>query len=250
MRKPILYLDFETSPIVGWTWQVHDAEVFYIEQDLQVISVAWSWEGENTVYALSLPEFKGYKPGIRNIDDKELIKAFAEVVAQADYVMAHNGKNYDFRVLRTRMVVHNLDPLHNVRELDTKQWARKFRFSSNSQNNISRQLGTPMKAETEKHLWETVIETGDPKKWKQMIEYNKQDVRGLKANAHRLAPYLPTLTASKRVVCRNDFCKSLNLKRDKYWEVAGGWKIQFVCKDCGKYTTAGEIYPERPHIGG
>lgn len=248
MRKPILYLDFETSPIVGWAWRKWDAELFFVECDLQVISVAWSWEWEDEVYAISLPEFKGYKPGIRNINDKLLIKAFAEVARSAEYVVAHNGKGFDFRILRTRLLVHKLNTLPNIREIDTKQWAKRFYFTSNSQDNVSRQLGTPMKAETEKHLWEAVIETGDPNKWKQMIEYNKQDVRGLKANAHRLSPHIVTLASSKKVICKNPLCCSLNIKRDKYWEVVGGWKIQFVCKDCGKYTTAGDVYPEKPLI--
>lgn len=247
-RKPILYLDFETSPIVGWTWKVYDTEIFHIEKDLEVISVAWSWEGEDEVYALSLPDFKGYKPGIMNINDKKLIQAFAEIVRKAEYVVAHNGMGFDFRILRTRLLIHGLDPLHNIREIDTKRWAKKFYFSSNSQNNISRQIKTPMKAETEKHLWETVIITGDPKKWKQMVEYNKRDVVGLKANAHKLAPHVPTLAASKAILCSNPLCGSEYLRRDKLRQSINGWKIQYKCTWCGHYTTAGELYPEKPPL--
>lgn len=229
-------------------YQYYEPEVIRVRQDIKILSVSWSWEGEDEIYHMALPDFKGHKAGITNIDDRKLVKAFAERIAGAEYVIAHNGKGFDFRVWRMRLLVHKLDPMHNVKELDTKVWAKKFYFANNKQDNISRQLGTARKVDHSKDMHYRCYELNDPKAWAENKEYNNGDVLGLKENAKRMAPYLPTISSTKKIVCRNELCRSLNLKRDKYWEVAGGWRIQFVCRDCKKYTTASEVHPQKPFI--
>jgi hypothetical protein len=249
MRKPILYLDFETSAMLVETYRFYEPDVIRIRKDIQIISVSWSWEGEDEIYHMALPDFKGHKAGLENVNDKKLVKSFSDIIAKAEYVVAHNGKGFDFRVWRMRLLVHGLDPMHNVKEIDTKQWAKKFYFSNNKQDNISRQIGTPEKIEHSKGMHYRCYELNDPEAWQENKEYNNRDVEGLKANARKLAPHIPNLVSTKKVICSNPLCHSEFLKRDKYWQVAHGWKIQWVCKSCGRYTTAGEIYPEKPTVG-
>ena len=249
MRKPLLYLDFETSPMLVEVYHFYEPDVIRVREDIKILSVSWSWEGEDEIYHLALPDFKGHKAGLENVDDKKLVKAFSEVMQGAEYVIAHNGMGFDFRVWRMRLLVHGFNPMHNVKEIDTKVWAKKFYFSNNKQDNISRQLGTPAKIEHSKGMHYRCYELNDPEAWAENKEYNNRDVEGLKANAKRMAPYLPTLSASKKVMCKNELCRSTHLSRDKYWEVAGGWRIQFVCRTCGKYTTHSEVYKERPLVG-
>lgn len=252
MRKPILFYDLETSPIVGWAWQIWDADIFHVVHDVQIISVAWSWEGEDEIYALSLPDFKGYKPGINNINDYKLVKAFSEILSKAEVVCAQNGKNFDFKLLRTRLLIHGLDPHHDIKETDTKQWAKsKFRFTSNSQDHLARQLGVSRKIETDKNLHYKCIELGDKKYWKAMVDYNKGDVKGLKEIAHKLAPFIPNHVEPSFVfenrdgmICRNLLCLSKSLvRRKKALRKNGGYKIEYKCNDCGLFTTGPLIRP-------
>lgn len=240
MKPKTLYLDFETSPIIGCTWVVYDAEVFHILKDVNIISVAWSWDDEEEVYCISLPEFKGYKPGWMNVNDKKLVESFIPIFDRAEQIVAHNGKGFDFKLWRTRLIVHGFPPYPDMVEIDTKQWAKRFRFSSNRQDNVLRQLGSEeRKMETDKNLHYYCLEKGE--RWDQMIEYNKQDVRGLKDMAKRMAPFV--LNHSRvhippvGLVCRNSLCGSTNLKRTGGARpVKGGKKNNYLCTDCWTRT--------------
>lgn len=245
MRKPILYLDFETSPIVGWAWSCYDAELFHIEQDVQIISVAWSWEGEEEIYALGVHEFPGYKPGLRYLNDKKLVKSFQDIFAKAEMVVAHNGNGFDFKLWRTRLIVNGFNPHHNLRELDTKRWAKRFRFTNNSQNNIARQLKTPLKEETVKNLHYKCLELGTH--WDDMISYNKNDVVGLKAIAHRMAPFVlntpnANLYQDTTMNCTNPLCGSANTIMEGRREVKGkAYRQRYSCNDCGRWFSGARI---------
>ena len=235
----ILYLDFETTPIVGWTWRAWEGDMFHIMRDVQIMSVAWSWDDEDEVYCLSLPEFPGYKPGIMNVNDKRLVQAFVPIFDRADAVVAQNGKNFDFKVWRTRLLVHGLSPAPNLVELDTKQWANKFRFSRNSLDNMSRQLGGTRKMKTRKDLHYDCLELNDAEAWKENNEYNKVDVLVLKENAKKMAPHVPILSnfhSGVEIACRNPLCGSKFLRRNGIRKVTGGHKVEFICKKCFGYT--------------
>lgn len=248
MRKPTIYFDFETTPMLVETYSFYDSQVIRIREHIKIMSVSWSWEGEDDIYHLALPDFKGHKAGLQNVNDYKLVKAFSEILMKADSAYAHNGNGFDFKVWRTRLLKHGLDPMHNLKEYDTKKWAKKFYFANNKQDNISDELGTQRKLEHSKNMHYRCYELNDPKAWSENKKYNNWDVKGLKENAHKIAPHVPTLSTTGLIVCKNPLCESSNLKRDKYWQVMKGWKIQFVCKDCGKYTTAGDTYPEKPLI--
>lgn len=243
MKTPLeetLFLDFETSPIVGCSWVSYDADLFHIIRDVQIISVAWSWGGDDEVFCISLPEFKGYKPGWLNVDDRKLVKSFIPIFNRAKAVVAHNGKGFDFRLWRTRLIVHGFTPPPHIIEIDTKSWAKSnFRFTSNSQDGISRQLGTPRKIETEKNLHYKCIELGDPRAWHDMCEYNKGDIVGMKANAMRLAPFVKNAPNANGLMgtslnCRNPMCASPDVKLlEPRFVPSGGMRNTYVCKKCG-----------------
>lgn len=217
--------------------------MFYIMKDLQIISVAWC-ENDGPIYCVGVDDFKGYKPGIMNLDDRKLVEFFVPKIEKADYVVAQNGKGFDFKVWRTRLVVHNLTPHHEPKELDTKQWAKsKFYFASNSQNNMARELGTSQKVETDKKLHEKCIELGDKKYWDQMKRYNKGDVKGLRQIAKRLAPFvtnLPNANVARNTVmsCTNDFCPGGGkmVKRGERVRSRLGKVQTYSCNVCGKHA--------------
>jgi hypothetical protein len=63
------------------------------------------------------------------------------------------------------------------RTLDTYKKAKKyFQFESNALNYIGQVLGVGQKIETDKTLWEDVVERNSKKALKDMVAYCKQDV--------------------------------------------------------------------------
>lgn len=243
-----LYLDFETSPIVGWAWRKWEADLFFIERDVQIITVAWAVD-DGPIYCMGVDDFPGYKPGIRNLNDKKLVEFFMPHIEKADYVVAQNGFGFDFKLWRTRLIVHGMQPHHEPKEMDTKRWAKsKFYFTSNSQDNLTRQLGATPKMETEKHLHEKCIEAGDPRAWKQMKRYNKQDVRGLREIAKRLAPFI-TNTPNANVVretvmdCPNPLCPDPTrmIFRGVRMKTNLSKVRRLQCQACGKWASGPAI---------
>lgn len=247
----VLYFDFETTPIVGWGWQMWNkgAAFFHVMQDVQIMSVAWTWSDDPKIYCMSLPDFKGYRPGIFNVNDKKLVKAFMEVFQKADYVVAQNGFGFDFTLWRTRLLIHGLQPHHEPKELDPKRWASKFKLTSKSQDNISRQLGTTMKMETGKKLHYRCLELGDPRAWKENNDYNKQDVKGLRENAVKMAPFIPNLPNANvirgsQMDCTNPLCPdpTFGMQRRGSRQKSNMSVVQtYQCRACGKYATGPSI---------
>jgi len=240
MRK-LLYLDYESTPIVGWAWQFYDAEIFHVMQDVQIMSVAWGWEGEDEVYYMDLTDFK-HKKGIFGVNDRQLIKAFLPILNQAEAIIAHNGKNFDFKLFRARLIVHGFQPHRNIKELDTKIWGRTAKFTNNKLDTIARQTGVQRKLATRKNLHYDCIELNDPEAWKENREYNIQDVVVLKQVAHKLAPFIVSGIPNANDVygttmnCKNPLCNSANLRNNGSRTVVGGHKVEYVCKDCGHYA--------------
>lgn len=240
MRK-LLFLDYETTPLVAWAWQFYDAELFHVMQDVQIMSVAWSWDDESEVYYMDLTDFR-HKKGIFGVNDKELVKAFGEVLDKAEGIVAHNGKGFDFKVFRARLIAHGFKPHRNIKELDTKIWGRRFRFTNNKLDTIARQLGLPRKLATRKNLHYDCLELNDPSAWRENKKYNKQDVVVLKEVAQKLAPFIVTGIPNANDIygttmnCKNPLCNSANLRNNGSRAVIGGHKVEYHCKDCGHYA--------------
>src|SRR5882724_11852296 len=72
-----------------------------------VISVCWQWLGESKIHSVSVlddPSRFSRDPG----DDTYVLREFAKVLAQADVIVAHNGDAFDYRYLKTRMLIKGL----------------------------------------------------------------------------------------------------------------------------------------------
>ena len=245
----ILYLDFETSPIVGWGWSMYTkgGAFFHVAQHVKIISVAWAVD-DGPIYCVAINDYKGYKPGILNIDDKKLIEFFAPKIEAADFVVAHNGKGFDFRLWRTRLICHNLLPHHEPKEIDTKQWAKKFRFTTNTQDNITDELGVSRKIETEKNLHYKCIEGGQEKDWNKMKVYNKGDIKGLREMAKKMAPFITNapngnLLRGTVMQCTNVMCEKPDsmIRRGPRISSKTGLRQTYQCKACGQYATGPSV---------
>lgn len=173
MRR--LFLDLETAYTIGAVWGMWEQNVAQVLQDEYILGVGWQWAHQDTVYWKGLPDFPGYAKNKKS--DKELMKFIAGLLNGADVVIAHNGKSFDMKKIRSRMLYHGLPPINEPKIVDTKLVVKKhFNFPSNKLDELSRVLLGERKVKHEGiELW-TKCMAGDLKAWKRMATYCKQDV--------------------------------------------------------------------------
>jgi RNase_H superfamily len=252
MRSPVseprvLIYDLETSPNEGYTWGKWDQNVIRFSKDWHLLSVSWKWLGERKTYVLGLDDFEGYRP--RDRDDSALAWLLHDLFDEADIAVTHNGNSFDQPKARTRMAVHHLPPHSPMLEVDTLKVARKhFAFTSNTLEDLCRQLGLDHKGKVDFPLWlgcMGVDEESNPisadecyKAWRKMKRYNAQDVRILEELYLTLRPWIDNhpnmaLLADKPGACPR--CQGGPLKSTgwRYYQVTR--RRRFRCVECGAF---------------
>lgn len=224
----VLLLDIETSPLLVTAWRLFNkAPLGYenIVKESYIILACWQWLGEKSVQSAVSP---------RVWDDKPVVNALKRVLAEADAVVAHNGKKFDLPIIRARALKHGHIIQPNFVEIDTLQLARRgFRFNSNRLDYLGEFLGVGRKKRTEYNLWLKVID-GDQDALEEMRSYCEQDVRLLGRVFERLRPYLPPAT------CRQLFGKIKCGRCGSRHLVRRGKRVdytQYQCQECGGYRS-------------
>jgi hypothetical protein len=187
LPKPkILFIDVETFPNIAYVWGKYDQNVIRFLQEGCIATFAAKWAGEK-VFSRALPDYKGYKGG--SYDDKKLVEDLWRLLDEADIVVAHNGDDFDVRVIRGRFVCHGLVPPSPFKTVDTKKVAKRVgRFNSNSLDDLGSLLGLGKKIKTDFDLWKGCID-GDKTAWRQMVVYNEKDVVLLEKLYNKLLPW-------------------------------------------------------------
>lgn len=134
------------------------------------------------------------------------------------------------------MVSLGLPPPAPYKQLDTKKIAKKyFSFTSNKLDDLGRYLGIGQKLDTGGYgLW-LGCEEGDPKAWKKMKRYNKQDVVLLEEVYLKLRPWIANHPAvDNRDNCPK--CNSANMQKRGYGFNKTSKYQRFQCMDCGGWS--------------
>lgn len=233
MRR--LYYDLETSPNVVLSWRVgrkisidHDN----ILHERAIICIGYKWEGERKVSALHWDEHQ---------NDREMVRRFSEIAAEADELVAHNGDSFDMPWLRTRALLHGIRTDPFAKTIDTLQWARrKFYFNSNRLDYIARFLGLGGKIKTEFGLWKDVVLRKDRAALRRMVDYCKRDVALLEQVYRRLADHVPAKSHAGVMAGGDSWtcphCGGTNVTMQKKRTTARGVvQYQMQCSDDGRY---------------
>lgn len=246
----ILLLDVETQPDLVWTWGVYEQNAIAVKEHWQLLSFSAEWFGRNgTQVTKGLPDFKGYKPGG---DDYNLCIAVWRLLDEADVVIAHNGIDFDLKVLNARFIAWGLKPPSPYKTVDTKREMKKVaRFSSNKLDWICRQLELGKKLEHEGwEMWAGCM-AGDKKAWAKMLRYNRHDVVLLRKLYSTLAPWISqpnaALWGGETPVCPNLACGGTDLMSRGFARSRTRSYRRFVCKKCGSWARA--VYSEQKHAG-
>jgi len=240
----VLSIDYETSPSKGYFFgSIWETDIVEKIEDEQILCVGYKW-GDGPVKVIGQDDFKGYKKGVLN--DRELVKFFAPILAKADIVSAHNGDSFDIKVFNTRLLAHGMAPVPIAKTFDTKKQAKSvFHFSSNRLDDIAAFLGIGRKLSTHKSLW-FGCEKGDPKAWKYMKKYCGLDVILQYEVLKRILPFTKQSTDFIKenkdgVTCPSPLCLSKHMIKSKRRIVKGGYKQQYQCQKCGSYHTSNKV---------
>jgi len=235
----LLLIDLETSPFLGYTWGKYDQTVLAFTEYSQIICMSWKWYGEPEVYAMALPDYRGYKKG--KLNDKHLVKHLWKLLDRAEVVMGHNADRFDVKVANARFVFHNLTPPSPYQTIDTKKIAKRVgMFPSNKLDDLGQYFHVGKKMATGGFdLWQDCMK-GDDAAWKKMKAYNKQDVMLLEEVYKRLLPWAPThpnrnVFDEKTMNCPR--CGSHKVQRRGWRAAATGRRRAFQCQDCGGWSS-------------
>jgi uncharacterized protein YprB with RNaseH-like and TPR domain len=200
-----------------------------------ILCIGWQWLGDKKVTVKSIHDIPGRHP----LDDRELVKWFMkEVWEEADIAVGwYSGDGgHDEPFLRTRAIIHGLKPPKPVTTLDLwKKVRKRFKFSRNSLDNVSRHLlprgiqkwYNPT-ADFEKVLY------GDKAAMRRIKTHCFWDVRCTTAAYEKFASYIVAhpRTTHDRGKCH--VCGGTRLKRAGWnFSVAKGRTLRVRCQDCG-----------------
>lgn len=233
----ILLYDLETAPLLAHIWSPWDKYVTHdrLVHDSFILTWAAKWAGEDDVYydALSGPEALVQ-------DDARIVESLADLIREADVVVAHNGDRFDIPMLNNRLLANDLEPIPPVRSIDTLQLSkRNFRLAYNKLDYLGEFLGVGQKIKTDWSLWERSYH-GDEEAIEEMTEYNVQDVVLLEKVFDRLSPYvrnLPRLVDAEhegQEVC--PVCGSADLQKRGFHRTNVSNFQRYQCNDCKRYS--------------
>lgn len=231
-----LFYDIESAPSLAFVWQ---AKTEYINPDAfthETFLLTWAakWAGSDEIVAARLTSKEA-----KAQDDTRIVQKLADLVRQADVIIAHNGDAFDLRKLNTRLAYHQLAPLGNVKTIDTLKLARSaFKFTSNRLDYLAKTLGVGAKLSTNFGLWKRAYR-GDATALREMDTYCRMDVVVLEKVFDAIRPYvksLPRLVDAGQYgqrVCPT--CGSADLSEDGLHRTNANSYRRFRCDRCGRH---------------
>jgi len=168
----ILIFDIETAPMEAYVWSLWPKFIDHgqIVQDWTVLTWSAKWLDEPHMMNASVDPSDPR-------DDFDVVEALWQLLDEADIVVAHNGDKFDVKRMNTRFFLLGLPEPSSYRSVDTLKIAkRKFSFSSNRLDYISKITDGPGKVSHEGFsMWKKCL-NGDADALRSMQEYNDGDV--------------------------------------------------------------------------
>jgi uncharacterized protein YprB with RNaseH-like and TPR domain len=239
----ILLFDIETSPIEAHVWDMYETNVLNVLKDSHLMSFAYRWYGKDKTHVRALPDYQSYKKNKR--DDAELVKDLWHLFNEADIIIGHNGDSFDIKKSQARFIHYGLPPVPPVKTIDTLKLCRKyFKFSTNKLDAVGKLLGVGRKEKTGGFdLWLDCL-AGDPKAWKRMKKYNKQDVVLLEAVYEKLRPWMTNHPNTNSFEDRHylcEVCGSAHFHKKGVEVTKTSRYIRLHCQGCGKWKRGDKI---------
>lgn len=231
----ILILDIEISPSKAYVWSRWNNDIHGDQMIQEWFILSWSAKFLNSgvIHSDVVNSFE-----VLNEDDYRITKHLHDVMEKAEAIVAHNGKNFDFKKINTRFLYHNLAPL-NFKVIDTLQIARSvLGNSSNRLDDLVKYYDLGEKTTTTFKLWKNCLD-GNEDSLETMRKYNVNDVIILENLYKRIRPFIknhPNVGnfSDKENVC--PACGSYKVERYGFYYTNLSKFPRFKCKDCGSLS--------------
>jgi hypothetical protein len=232
----VLIFDIETSPILGYVWQLFDQNVALeqIKEDWHILSWSAKW--------LDSPEiFYDDQRNEKDIsNDKRLLKGIWKLLDEADIVVTQNGKKFDVKKLNARFILNGFKPPRSYKHIDTLQIVKsKFGFTSNKLAYLTDKLNKNYKKQSHSEfggfkLWAECLK-GNIEAYKSMEKYNKYDVLALEELFKILSPWDNSIDfnmfhESTENVCK---CGNKHFKKSGFHYTQRAKFQKYKCTKCG-----------------
>lgn len=186
----VLFFDIETRQLV-----LEGFGLFNQNFSLEQIAEDWSILSFSAKFAHS-EEVMYYD--VTEMTEDELLERLYDLFDEADFLVAHNGKRFDLKRVRARMIARGFKPHSPVRMIDTLLICKKeFAFTSNKLQYVTNLLCKKNKKSSHAKfpgfmLWREFIR-GNPEAIQEMRDYNLIDVTSLNELYDIIAPWSSTL---------------------------------------------------------
>ncbi len=228
----ILFLDLETSPNLAHVWGLwnQNIAISQLVSSTEVICFGARWNDSKKVI------FKS----VHHHGKDAMLEEMHRVLSEADVVIGWNSQSFDSKHMMREFLQAGMLPPAPYKDLDLMRVVKsQFRMPSNKLDYVSQLLGVGAKV---KHsgfdLWLNCM-AGDKAAWKEMKEYQIQDVNLLVDLYEILKPWIksgPNAALHDGIAdgCRN--CASTNLIRRGFATTNTARYQRYVCNDCGSWN--------------
>jgi len=178
-----LFLDIETTPLQVYTWGLFDQNISIdqIIKSTEMLCFGARWLGEKKVMFRS----------VHHDGKTAMLEDLHKLMDEADVLVGWNSAGFDHKHINREFLENGMAPPSTVKDLDLMTVTKaNFLFPSNKLDYVAQKLEVGAKV---KHsgfsLWLRCMD-GDKKAWKEMKEYQIQDVNLLVDLYDILLPWL------------------------------------------------------------
>lgn len=233
----ITLLDIENTANEGSYWgRKWETDIIETHEYTRILSFSAKTIGQKWI-TRGWPDYPKYKKGV--LDDEKIVKDLWKLFNESDIIIAHNGREHDFKICNTRFLYYKLTPPEPSKLLDTKIEAKKYlNLPSYSLDDICNYYGIGRKLPHKGWpLWKGCVE-GNPGDWRTMLRYNKHDVELLYGIYMLLRPWIinhPNLNLFNDTSFNCPNCGSNHLTRQGFDTTRVAKYQQWQCQDCGRW---------------
>jgi DNA polymerase III epsilon subunit-like protein len=232
----ILYLDLESTPILGYVWRAYEDSLLDIKKDYGLLCFAYAW-GDEPVTIVSL----------RSNTERQVVKKLWELFNEADVIVAHNGDKFDIKMSNALFIRYNLKPPSPYKTVDTLKLARRyFKFTKNNLDFLSMSLLGEGKHATDKSLWFKCM-AGDVEAFKQMELYCSNDVSLLRRLHHKIKSWHTGNPNSNLYQGTSHACSACGKRTQKrgFMYTRVGKYQRHQCTTCGHWDKGEKIKTDK-----
>ena len=182
----ILVWDVETSAaMVGafqrWNINISQAQVF---KEVMILGLCAKWLGSDDIIEIYPLDFSKWDS---DFEQKRMLQIIWNLIDKADMTITHNGQKFDHPIINAQFVKHGFPKPSPYQVIDTLRIAkRNFKFPSNGLDALGEYLGVGRKMQHSGFsLWRGCM-LGEEESFKEMCDYNAQDVLLLEEVYHKL----------------------------------------------------------------